>query len=130
MCLEILVKAGSKYTLSYIPGSIALTDPPSELSGLFKQRRRWINGSLFASLHVLNKIFKIWHSRHGPRHGPVRKILIFTLYLYMQINMVFQLLLVGTLASTFYIFMMGLITSISSDNCYPKYSSASGSYFL
>lgn len=85
MCLEILVKAGSCYTLSYVPGSVALTDPPSKLSILFKQRRRWINGSLFASLHVLNKIFKIWYSSHGI----IRKCFIFTLYGYMLINMVF-----------------------------------------
>jgi len=28
MCLEILVKAQCKYILKYIPGSVALTDPP------------------------------------------------------------------------------------------------------
>jgi len=65
MCLEILVKAGSNWLLRYVPNSIALTDPPDKLTDLFKQRRRWINGSLFASIHVLNKIFKIWHSKHN-----------------------------------------------------------------
>ena len=64
MCLEILVKAQNSYVLKYVPGSVALTDPPGQLSVLFKQRRRWINGSLFASIHVLNKIFKIWKSGH------------------------------------------------------------------
>ena len=39
MCLEILVKAGSKNILKYVPGSVALTDPPGKLSILFKQRR-------------------------------------------------------------------------------------------
>mgnify|MGYP000944315997 FL=1 len=28
MCLEILVKAQSSYILKYVPGSVALTDPP------------------------------------------------------------------------------------------------------
>jgi chitin synthase len=38
MCLEILVKVGCRYTLSYVPGSIAKTDPQIKLSMLFKQR--------------------------------------------------------------------------------------------
>lgn len=36
MCLEILVKVSSKYVLRYVPGSVALTDPPDLLSVMFK----------------------------------------------------------------------------------------------
>jgi chitin synthase len=120
MCLEILVKAGERNYLSYVPGSVALTDPPSKLSVLFKQRRRWINGSLFASLHVLSKIFKIFHSNHTI----FSKFFVFLLYIYMLFNMVFQLLLVGSLASSFYIFIVGLtnVDDINSNKCYAQNS--------
>lgn len=101
MCLEILVKVSNRYVLRYVPGAVGLTDPPDKLSILFKQRRRWINGSLFASLFVLDQIWKLWHSGHSA----CRKIAIMLLYIYMQINMVFSLLLVGSLLASFSIFM-------------------------
>lgn len=53
MCLEIIAKKNKEYIISYIPGAKCLTDPPLSLTQLIKQRRRWFNGSMFASLYVL-----------------------------------------------------------------------------
>jgi chitin synthase len=53
MCLELLVKRNCAYKLAYIPGAKAITDPPKDITTLIKQRRRWINGSTFATFHVL-----------------------------------------------------------------------------
>ena len=39
MCLEILVKRDCNWILNYVPGCKALTDPPTSLSVLIKQRR-------------------------------------------------------------------------------------------
>jgi chitin synthase len=53
MCLEIVAEIGENYILSFMPGCKALTDAPSTITQLIRQRRRWFNGSLFASIHVL-----------------------------------------------------------------------------
>ena len=65
MCLEILRKYSKSYVLRYIPGAIALTDPPESIVGLIKQRRRWTNGSLFASWYVLDHLNMITRSGHS-----------------------------------------------------------------
>jgi chitin synthase len=60
MCLEIVAKKGENYIIHYVPGAKCLTDPPLTLMGLIKQRRRWFNGSLFASIHVLKHMWRVW----------------------------------------------------------------------
>ena len=60
MCLEIIAKENCDYVLHYIPGAKCLTDPPLSLTALLKQRRRWFNGSLFASFYVLFNMYRIW----------------------------------------------------------------------
>ena len=52
MCLEILAR-DNNWKINYVTGAKCLTDAPSNLASLIKQRRRWYNGSLFATLHVL-----------------------------------------------------------------------------
>ena len=90
------------FILKYVPGAVALTDPPLHLIDIFKQRRRWINGSLFAGIHVLDHIASgIWYSNHSLW----RKIVVLVLYTYMMINMMFGLLLVGSLLAAYSIFM-------------------------
>jgi chitin synthase len=65
MCLELYIKYHESWKLKYIPGAKAITDPPKDLENLIKQRRRWINGSTFASIHVLLNFFKICSSGHN-----------------------------------------------------------------
>jgi chitin synthase len=54
MCLQIYIKEGCGYYLTYIPDAKAFTDAPEQLIVLMKQRRRWMNGALFASWRVIN----------------------------------------------------------------------------
>jgi len=65
MCLEILRKYSGNWVLRYIPGCRALTDPPTTVVDLIKQRRRWTNGSLFASWYVLDHLHLITRSSHS-----------------------------------------------------------------
>ena len=53
MCLEVLTKKGNNYLLQYVPGALSVTDPPTDFKTLLKQRRRWINGSLFATIYSI-----------------------------------------------------------------------------
>jgi cellulose synthase/poly-beta-1,6-N-acetylglucosamine synthase-like glycosyltransferase len=101
MCLEILRKYSENWLLRYIPGCKALTDPPDSVIGLIKQRRRWTNGSLFASWYVIDHLNMI--NRSG--HSCMRKTCLSMLYVYMLINFIFSLLLVGSLYASFSIFI-------------------------
>ena len=53
MCLQIYIKENAGYYLCYLPDAKAVTDAPEELMVLFKQRRRWMNGALFAAWRVV-----------------------------------------------------------------------------
>jgi cellulose synthase/poly-beta-1,6-N-acetylglucosamine synthase-like glycosyltransferase len=101
MWLEILRKYSEDWVLRYIPGCLALTDPPTSIIGLVKQRRRWTNGSLFASWYVLDHLNLITRSNHGW----MRQTLLFILYAYMSLNFVFSLMLVGSLFASYSIFI-------------------------
>ena len=58
MCLEILARQGN-WKISYVPGAKCLTDPPTSLLSLMKQRRRWNNGTIFATYYVLGNLRRI-----------------------------------------------------------------------
>jgi len=79
MCLEIVAKQNNNYLLHYLPGCKALTDPAMGLIGMMKQRRRWMNGSMFASFHVLKNMCKIWERKNSF----LRNIMFSALYIYM-----------------------------------------------
>ena len=52
--------------MKYVPDAIAKTDPMKTHEDLMKQRRRWINSSLFAFLYVLkNYYFNVMDSKHS-----------------------------------------------------------------
>lgn len=94
-----------------MPGCIALTDPPHSIIGLIKQRRRWTNGSLFASWYVIDHLNMIGRSGHSC----LRKTFLSLLYVYMLINFVFSLLLVGSLYASFSIFIRAYFESDNKD---------------
>jgi chitin synthase len=50
LCFELAAKAGEKWTLAYVKPSKAETDVPEQASELISQRRRWLNGSIAASV--------------------------------------------------------------------------------
>lgn len=68
LCMEIFSR--KDFVLKYMPSSVAYCDPVKHLVGLMGQRRRWLNGSLFAFIHVLiqawnGKLKKSTHSTWG-----------------------------------------------------------------
>ena len=103
MCLEILACEGN-WTISYVPGAKCLTDPPLTLKGLMKQRRRWYNGSLFATYYVLNNLRRVI-CRKGCCKALCRNILFFILYIYMLISTFLAYILVGAFYATFSMFV-------------------------
>ena len=66
LSLGIYCQTKEKYYLKYVPDAIAKTDPMKTHEDLMKQRRRWINSSLFAFLYVLkNYYFNAMESKHS-----------------------------------------------------------------
>ncbi len=49
-------------SLKYVKSAKASTDVPTSVPEFISQRRRWLNGSLFASVHATVFWFRIWTS--------------------------------------------------------------------
>eukprot|EP00830_Metopus_es_P000925 TRINITY_DN10802_c0_g1_i1.p1 TRINITY_DN10802_c0_g1~~TRINITY_DN10802_c0_g1_i1.p1 ORF type:complete len:724 (-),score=71.19 TRINITY_DN10802_c0_g1_i1:79-2250(-) len=100
MCLSIINNPLRRDTLTYIPGARAITDAPKTLSILMKQRRRWINGSNFASFFVLSHFPKIW----GAQHSIIRKLVLSFLFIYHIFLSILTFLSVGCGYAAFSVF--------------------------
>ncbi len=46
--------------LEYVKEAVAEADPVTKMTGLMKQRRRWLNGTFFAMLYALSNMGRIW----------------------------------------------------------------------
>jgi len=49
----------------YLPGAIAVTDPPDMFWRLIAQRRRWINGSNATFIHIFGNCGNFTNSSHS-----------------------------------------------------------------
>lgn len=65
LCFELVAKRGHRYVLRYVSGATAETDAPEHLDDFVLQRRRWLNGSLFAALYSIFHWTDIWRSDHS-----------------------------------------------------------------
>ena len=68
MCFQIIIQKSlqnSGYSLMYLPGALAVTDPPELFWILIAQRRRWINGSNASFLYVFARCFKFCRTQHS-----------------------------------------------------------------
>jgi chitin synthase len=108
MCLEIIAKANANYIIHYVPGAKCLTDPPLSLTQLVKQRRRWFNGSLFATIHVMKSMCRIWGRRWT---SFFRNIFYMLLYAYMILLLVLSYVIVGLFYSAFSVFLRAILPS-------------------
>ncbi|CAI2366934.1 unnamed protein product [Moneuplotes crassus] len=105
MPLEIISKEEYPFLIRYVPGCKAYTDAPSELKVLIKQRRRWFNGSLFATLYVLCHPLRICR-----RSGKLRALFYWLFFLYMAINTLAGLLIVGLYYAAYSIFLRSVFS--------------------
>lgn len=88
-----------------------MTDPPMSLTGLIKQRRRWFNGSLFASFYVLKHMCRVWGRS---KCSFCRNLFIMLLYLYLIIQVLLFFVIVGIFYAVFSIFLRAILPS---DKC-------------
>lgn len=79
LCFELLAKQGCSWTMHYVKNAVARTDVPDDLVSLISQRKRWLNGSFFATL------FSIWmwgRVYSESSHSFTRKSFLLLYYVY------------------------------------------------
>ena len=65
------IPTGTSYTLEYVPGAVAVTDVPQTTADLLKQRKRWLNGALFALFYAFMHA-KQFYTRYSRRSRPLQ----------------------------------------------------------
>jgi len=85
LCFEIVTKKKEAWTLKYVKSAKASTDVPTTVPEFISQRRRWLNGSLFASIHATVFWFRIWTSGQGF----FRKLALQFEFIYNAIQLIF-----------------------------------------
>lgn len=103
LCFEIVTKKREAWVLRYVKSAKASTDVPTTVPEFISQRRRWLNGSLFASIHATVFWFRIFSSGHNF----VRKLVLFIEFLYNAV----QLLFTWTSLANFYLAFFFLVSS-------------------
>ncbi|KAE9964253.1 hypothetical protein EG328_010663 [Venturia inaequalis] len=104
LCYELVAKKDSKWVLQYVKNSTGETDVPTEVPDFISQRRRWLNGSLFAAVYTVVHFWKIWQSGHGF----IRKCMLQVEVVYQVISMVFAWFALGN----FYLVFKILVGSL------------------
>jgi len=107
LCFEIVTKKREGWVLKYVKAAKASTDVPATVPEFISQRRRWLNGSLFASIHATVFFFRIWTSGQNI----FRMLLLQFEFIYNAL----QLLFTWTSLANFYLAFFFLVSSATSD---------------
>ncbi|KAJ2992111.1 Chitin synthase, class 2 [Globomyces sp. JEL0801] len=110
LCFELVTKKDEAYVLKYVKTANAETDVPDTLDELVSQRRRWLNGSFFCSVHALMHFTQIYRSPHSF----YQKVLFTIEFFYNAINLVFTWFGVANFYLSFY-FLFDVRKSRSDD---------------
>lgn len=107
LCFEIVTKKNEGWVLKYVKSAKASTDVPTTVPEFISQRRRWLNGSLFAAVHATAHMFRIWTSGQNF----FRKIILQFEFIYNAV----QLLFTWTSLANFYLAFFFLVSSATSE---------------
>ncbi|PVF97979.1 hypothetical protein CPB86DRAFT_759334 [Serendipita vermifera] len=108
LCFEIVTKKKEGWVLKYVKSAKASTDVPTTIAEFISQRRRWLNGSLFAALHATVYMLRIW----GSGQGFFRKIILQLEFIYNAIQLFFS----WTSLANFYLAFFFLVQSATSSD--------------
>ncbi|KAI5124112.1 hypothetical protein M0805_000926 [Coniferiporia weirii] len=108
LCFEIVTKKREAWVLRYVKSAKATTDVPTSVPEFISQRRRWLNGSLFAAIHATVFFFRIWTSGQNF----FRKIFLQIEFIYNAV----QLLFTWTSLANFYLAFYFLVSSATSNS--------------
>ncbi|CCE66135.1 hypothetical protein TPHA_0O01680 [Tetrapisispora phaffii CBS 4417] len=109
LCFEIVMKKNANWILKYCKNSFATTDVPTSVSEFIMQRRRWLNGSFFASIYSLSHFGRIWTSGHSL----FRKFFLQIEFIYILINTVLSWFALSSFFLVFRILCLSVALSYS-----------------
>ncbi|OBZ78918.1 Chitin synthase 2 [Grifola frondosa] len=108
LCFEIVTKKREAWVLRYVKSAKASTDVPTTVPEFISQRRRWLNGSLFASVHATVFFWRIWTSGQNP----LRMLILQIEFIYNAV----QLLFTWTSLANFYLAFFFLVSSATANS--------------
>jgi len=103
LCFEIVTKKREGWVLKYVKSAKASTDVPTTVPEFISQRRRWLNGSLFASIHSTIFFYRIWTSGQNP----IRMLVLQIEFIYNAVQLIFT----WTSLANFYLAFFFLVSS-------------------
>ncbi|KAJ3065064.1 Chitin synthase, class 2 [Podochytrium sp. JEL0797] len=106
LCFELVTKAKESWVLRYVKAARAETDVPDTVPEFISQRRRWLNGSFFATIHALTHWFLIFRSNHNI----LQKLLFCIEFFYNAVSLLFSWTGIGNFYLTFYFLMATPVT--------------------
>ncbi|BEJ10899.1 hypothetical protein CspHIS471_0103210 [Cutaneotrichosporon sp. HIS471] len=107
LAFEIVTKKNAKWRLQYVKSAKAGTDVPSGVPEFISQRRRWLNGSIFASFYALYSFWRVWTSGHNI----IRKFALMILTFYNFVNLLFNWLSISSYYLAFYFLLQSSVSS-------------------
>ncbi|KAJ3322669.1 Chitin synthase, class 1 [Boothiomyces sp. JEL0866] len=111
LCFELVTKRKEAWVLRYVEHAKAETDVPDAVPEYVSQRRRWLNGSFFATFHAIIHFYQIFRSGHSAK----RKSAILFQLLYNTIMMLYNWFAIGSFFLIFTFLTNGVIQSTSTD---------------
>lgn len=112
LCFELVTKRNCHWILQYVKSATGETDVPDTVTELVLQRRRWLNGSFFASIYAGVHFYEFFRSDHSA----IRKFFFFIEFLFQTINTIFAWFALGN----FFLVFRILVTSLGQDNLLKK----------
>ncbi|KAJ9474819.1 Chitin synthase 1 [Pseudozyma hubeiensis] len=111
LCFELVTKEREGWLLRYVKSAKAWTDVPDRVPEFISQRRRWLNGSLFASYYA------VWHSYRIFTSGQpfLRKIWLLFQIIFNLIQLVFSWFGLANFFLAFYFLLSASTSTAGSD---------------
>lgn len=98
LCWELVAKKGEKWLLKYVNTCTGETDVPNDIPEFISQRRRWLNGALFAAVYAQTHFTQIWETSHST----FRKILLHIEFFYQFVQLIFTFFSLANFYLAFY----------------------------
>ncbi|KAF9938153.1 Chitin synthase, class 1 [Modicella reniformis] len=111
LCFELVAKRNCAWVLQYVKSASGETDVPDTVAEFISQRRRWLNGSFFASVYALVHQFDIWRSDHST----ARKLFFHLEFFYQGLSLFFSWFALGNFYLTFYILGQAMVFQRNED---------------
>ncbi len=105
LCWELVAKKNESWVLKYVKNATGETDVPDSLPEFISQRRRWLNGALFAALYSLSHFKQTWSTDHSI----MRKIFLHVEFIYQFVQLIFSFFSLANFYLAFY-FLAGSIS--------------------